>query len=335
MSSPALADRHQRDWRTWLYWCGGSFAAMSLGLYAGVVLVDPFATGRFALTQRVDVTTKISRLAKAGLVRDPQFDAAIIGNSATFSIDPARVGAVTGRKVVQLAISASVPAEQLVIASLFERFHPGTATLTIFMLDSLWCREGSPAQNPFVSFPYWLYEGSSPEYLSRIFFQPGLEAAVRRVGIWLGVAQSTERYDGFSPSAPPGDRNKAAAALLALQRPFGGPPADAPFPAIDALGGHLATLSPASTVALVFIPVFITQLPVAGSPAAARLEACKDRVGALAKQRPRTAYVDMRIDAPLSRDVEAFDDSVHFRANVAEQVVTEVARGLNDLKPPR
>jgi hypothetical protein len=135
MSSGGVEYDDQRAWRHWLWRFGGLFAATSVGLYLCVILVDPFATGRFALTQRIDVATPVSRLAKAGVVRDPQFNAAIFGSSMGMPLDPAKVGAGTGWRVAQLAIEAALPPNQLTVARAFERHHRTGDALDIFILD--------------------------------------------------------------------------------------------------------------------------------------------------------------------------------------------------------
>src|SRR5262249_42867152 len=79
-------DRHQ--WHKWLV----IFLSLSLAgsgmLYLAVVLIDPFSTGRFSLTQRIDIATKNKRLYSAGLVRDLRFNAALFGDSTSFALDP-------------------------------------------------------------------------------------------------------------------------------------------------------------------------------------------------------------------------------------------------------
>ena len=84
-SPPAPGDAYDRpQWRTWLLVMLSLSVSFSAALYAVVVLVDPFSTGRFALTHRVDFATSNTRLANAGLVRDTQFDATIIGDSTAY-----------------------------------------------------------------------------------------------------------------------------------------------------------------------------------------------------------------------------------------------------------
>jgi len=317
-----------RGWRIWLRWWAGAFGATLIGAYVCILLVDPFATGRFALTQRIDITSQNTRLAKAGLVRDPQFDAAIFGNSTSFGVDPAAIGAGIGHRVVALGMSLAMPADQMMMVRLFAKRHPGVAAVNIFALDDLWCRPGSPAENPAIEFPSWLYVGSDWDYLSHIFFVGALDAALTRIGIWLDLRPQDERSDGFGSQAK-ADAAGADAAFRG-QRPVAGVPASAPFPAIDALSALLDDLPSDSTAVLVFLPVFITGLPADGSPAAARLDACKARLQEVVGRRPRErAYVDLRIDNALVRDTGNFIDPIHFRGRVSGWVAAETVRAFS------
>jgi hypothetical protein len=327
----AIESDQKLDWRAWLWCWGAVFATTVVALYACVLLVDPFATGRFALTQRVDVTSADTRLSKAGLVRDPQFDSAIFGNSAAFPLDPAFIGIQTGRHVVQLSISGTVPGEQLFLARLFARHHPGIATLVIFMLEDFWCRSGSTMDDPFAAFPFWLYDSDNSEYLSHIFSWRSLIATGVRIGVWLNFVQSFERADGFGPAFKAGNPKAVSQALLTVARAVDGPPPDGPYPAIEALAEHLSKLPRHSTVALIFLPTFANALPAEGSAAAMRLDACKARLMNVARGRPGTGYVDLRLDNSLTRDLHNFDDPIHFKSAVAQWVAAETVRIIKEL----
>ena len=315
-------------WRRWLRWWAVVFGATLIGVYICILLVDPFATGRFALTQRIDITSRNTRLAKAGLVRDQQFDAAIFGNSTSFGVDPAVIGAGIGHRVVALGMSLAMPADQVMMARLFEKLHPRVATVNIFTLDEFWCRPGSPAENPVIEFPSWLYVGSNWEYLSHIFFVGALQATLTRIGIWLDLWPEDERSDGYGSQAK-ADPAGADAAFHG-ERPVAGVPASAPFPAIDTLAALLDELPSDATAVVVFLPVFINSLPLEGSPAAARLDACKARMREVVGSRPKErAYVDLRIDNPLVRDTDNFIDPIHFRGRVGGWVAAETVRALS------
>jgi hypothetical protein len=328
------AEQQSARWHQWLAVLMALSAAFSGSLYLAVVVIDPMSTGRFALTQRIDYASRNPRLAKAGLVRDPQFDGALISSSSGFPLDPAKLAEGTRWRVAQLAIPAAIPVDQLVVTRAFARHHQGTPALMAFMVDNLWCRPGPPDEGRWGPFPAWLYEGSRLEYLSRIFFPSSLQTALARVGIWLGRGTQTERADGYAPEFPRQNR----AALLSMQPPTGGVSPEAPFPAIRLMEDQLEALSADWPVVLVFAPVFAKALPEPGSAAAIRLQACKGRIERLAGQRRNTRYLDLMIDDPVVRVVDNFFDEEHYGPAVARWVESRISglirdSGLDGLAP--
>jgi hypothetical protein len=314
-------------WRRWLI-AFALFSAAGLALlYAFIMLVDPYTTGRFALTQRLDRVSKNQFFAKAGIIRDPQFDAAIFGASTAGSLDPAPIGAASGRRVVQLAFYGTVPQTNRFISRIFEQHHRARPTAQIIILDSHWCSPDiMPLPHPF---PAWVYESSNREYLSQLFDTEAAKTAWRRLGIWLGLAGQSIPANGFAPIFPEGyDPQVVSKRLLELKPDPNAPPPDAPFPELDALAAHLDRLEPQTQVLLTFLPVFFTSLPPQGSAAALRDAACKDRVRRIAGRRPNTAVLNMERDSALARDVANYVDAIHFRGDVARKVELEIARAL-------
>jgi hypothetical protein len=318
-------------WRRWLRSFLILLAAFGGAAYLAVLLLDPFATGRFTPLERVDIASRNMRLARAGLVRDPAFDGAVIGNSTAITLDPSRIGEAVGRRIVQLSILAALPPDEMTVARAFDRHHRGRKTISIFMLDQLWCLTGEAAQ--WGPFPNWLYEGSDREYLSRIFFPEGISTAATRAGILLGLTAPAARADGYDPvnRYHVADPQAAANVMRAKPRETRGPPADAPFPAIDALESQLAAASSSAGEIFVFGPVYVTGVPAEGSPAAARLAACKERVRQLAAQRPNAAFLDLLTENAITRDVANFYDEAHYRPDVARWVEAEISRKLGVL----
>jgi hypothetical protein len=100
-----------------------------LAVTVGAVLLalDPYDTGRFALFPSPGVPQFGQRLTAASVARRADADIAIIGNSTLQLLDPARLGAASGRRVVSLAIPGTGPLEQLAVADWFLGHHDGTA----------------------------------------------------------------------------------------------------------------------------------------------------------------------------------------------------------------
>ena len=71
-------------------------------------------------------------------------------------------------------------------------------------------------------------------------------------------------------------------------------------------------------VVLEMPPIFARLLPLPGSAAEHRSEVCKAKLRALAAGRASTAFLDLRVDTPLTRDIGNFVDRTHYKAEVAQ-----------------
>ncbi len=318
-------------WSGWLARYLLMLAAIAAATYLLVLLVDPFSTGRFALTQRIDVTTTNTRQANAGLVRDARFNGAIIGDSVSAALDPQTVSDDSEWRLLQLSMLGASSAEVIAVASAFERSHHDGRTLEIFVLSNRWCSPDPNVSNGMNAFPGWLYESSDPVYLSRILSHDAVELTLKRLGIWLGLTRPSARADGYTGKV----FGRAAGSFQLYQRPNQGPSPTEPFPAIDALAAHIASLPDNRALAIVFAPMYVSTLPVAASVAAARLDACKQRLQASIARRHDTAYLDLMTENPLTELNENYADPLHLYGQGVREFEAILARLIreNALKP--
>ncbi len=319
-----------RAWRNWLLVVLSLGIIASLVLWLAVVLIDPFSTGRFALTQRIDITTTNSRLADVAVARDRRFNGAILGDSVSITLDPKSVARGSNWRLAQLAIYAADVSEVVTVANAFERAHRDGRTLEIFVLSNRWCGDNPSALNGNIPFPYWLYDTSDAVYLLRLLSPEAVSLSLMRLKIWLGRARPELRDDGYL------DRVFVRTiAEMPMQRPSEGPAPSAPFPAIDALIAHIAALPEDRAVAIVFAPLYVGTLPVAGSPAAVRLDACKQRLHDLAARRPHAAYLDLMTENSLTLDAANYFDPLHLVSAAVPRFEAAIAGAIakSDLRP--
>jgi hypothetical protein len=319
-----------RAWRNWSLLVLSLGAVASVALWFAVVLIDPFSTGRFALTQRIDITTTNSRLADAALARDPRFNGAILGDSVAITLDPAVVARGSSWRLVQLGLYAAGAAEVVAVANEFERHHREGRTLEIFVLSNRWCDIGPAALKGPVPFPQWLYGSSDATYLSRLLSPQAVSLAVMRLKIWLGKARPELREDGYL------DRIfEPASGLLPNQRPAEGASPAAPFPVIDMLAAHIAALPEQRAIAIVFAPLYAGILPIAGSAAAIRLDACKQRLREVAARRPGAAYLDLMTENSLTQAAANYFDAIHLATPGVSKFGADIAHLIaeNGLRP--
>jgi hypothetical protein len=319
-----------RRWRDWLAALLGVAAALTAVVYVGMVLIDPFSTGRLTPIERIDVATSDVPFGHAARVRDPRYDAAVIGNSHAILIDPARLSDMTRLHVVQLATAATVPREQFMIARAFVRNHRKAVAL-IVVLDELSCLT---TEKTFpLYFPAFLFEDSDIGYLRHIYSLAAVETAAYRVQMLLGLADTPPRSDGFNPLSYRRSETRPERLLRIAneRRPTEGPVPDTPVPALADLDALVAELDPRTFLLLYFAPIPANSLPESVSPASRWLDSCKARYQALAVRRPHTALVDRMVEDDFARDIENFEDRDHVRNDLAPVLERDIAAALHAL----
>lgn len=311
-------------WRHWI----GSFCVVAVAglivLYATIVLVDPFSTGRFAVFDTVDIAISDRMLAGVGRARDSRFDAAIIGNSHAERFNPRRLDDLTGRRFVQLSVPGLGPPEQMVMARAFLSHHQGPRLALLWVMDHFWCHSAQEPALIHPNFPTWLYESSRIDYLRRIYSIEALQATAHRLAIRLFNAPSPWRLDGYVERAPVMSPGWIAREINA-PRPVQAPPATEPFPSLDRLDELLSRINQHAVVALVLPPYFLSKIPESGTPAAARLDACKARLADIAQRHAHGEMIDrMRADN-VARDPGNFLDATHMRDQVVRDMEVDIA----------
>ena len=300
-------------------------AVFNVSLFVGVLLIDPYSTGRFALTQNVDIATNHFRFSRVGIARDQRFNGALIGASSSHVLDPRVIGEQTGWRIAQLTVSGASAQEQLIVARAFDRHHQEQPTLLILVLDG-WCggsRRGNDADGP-ENVPAWLYEGSTSKYLAHILTPHSVETAVDRLLIWLGLEEPVTREDGHEVVP----RSWPQRDLSTLSRPYDAQAASLQAPGL--LARHLAGLAGDTRVMLVFGPQYAGAHPVAGSPADLSRKECKRQISELAASRPNTGYLDLLTENDISGNPEYFWDGAHYKYVAAKLVENAVVSEMRD-----
>ena len=301
--------------------CAIAFLTVFFGgialIYAFLLVTDPYDTGRFPTPLPPGVSDIERRTATASRGRDPRFNAAIFGNSRTFTLDPERLSQATGLSFVSLGTPAAGPRQELLVARYFLRFHPAAAAI-VFSMDERWCSH-DPTMPQTIEFPFWLYRGNG-EYLANLLSTRAFNAARVRIRLAMGLVAPTDprgfadyeagKVWNFHPlEAPEAASGTADAAVEA----------NTYFPALEVFDALLAGLPPHSRFVIVMPPLYHTALPRQGSQEAADLVACKAALGQrLGRQ--GVAFLDYQVDGPLARDPQNFMDMVHYRRPVARLI---------------
>jgi hypothetical protein len=320
-----------------LGWSGGLAAA----LYAFILVLDPYQNVPFSPPLARAPVSQNQRYAYPALARDPAFESVVIGTSTARLLDPARLGALLGTPMANLAMNSATAYEQARLFEVFRRAHPAMRHL-VLGLDETWCNRGPHIERyTFRDFPEWMYDDDRWNDLLYLFNDKALENAVRMAELLLGARAPKYRPDGyadFTLDFGPWDAETVAARLYA-GGPRDYPDADlAPrddqpawtYPLLPQLRSMIASLPRGARATLVFLPLHGRYI----ANAAANMRVCKARIAGLLAPADNAAVLDyFHLDA-LTRNDANYWDPVHFTNAVARLVETDIAAVASDRPPP-
>lgn len=328
MSSSISSSDASADWGRCLAACFGALALGAALIAVLVMLIDPYDSGRFGWLGIVGINDRNPWTANASRARDPQFNAAILGNSTGQLLAPAELDNLTGNHFVQLVAPGADPRGDLAILDFFARHHRTIRALVV-VIDQPWCTDALPPL-PQDGFPYWLYEGGALRYLGKLFTWAALDRTFQRIAIGRGLRRHMrpDGYWSYEEVWPPGVKQPAVVEP-AKAAPFEGKITD-PFPYAAMLASAIAKLPRDVPLVLLMPPTFYTIVPAPGSRDAAAHEACKAAYRSIVSGRANSNLIDYRRDNALTRDPANFTDLIHYRAIIARQLERGIAASLRD-----
>lgn len=328
--SPGAATADERVWRRFaVTFLSVFFGGLGL-IYAALVVIDPYDTGRFPTLFKPGIAHDSKRMGDASRGRDPQFDIPILGNLRNEQLDPERLSVATGMSFVQLTTPGSGPNEHMTMMRYFMRHHRRIAAI-VLNVDERWCVH-DPSLPEGYPFPFWLYRGNL-EYLANLLRTRAIMYARKRIDFALGVTPPTDprgyfdyelgqpRY--FHPVDPSPDAVMPGAGLAP----------NTYFPAIDEFDRVLADLPAETPMVIVVPPVYQSFLLSLAPQVAADLPACKAALARRVADRPRSGFLDFMVDSPISRDSDNFIDPDHYRRNIARIIESSIVAVLGAGKP--
>jgi hypothetical protein len=327
MDLPITSSDSSSEWTRWLAVCFGTLGISAVLLFAFMIVVDPYDSGKFGLLGIDGVDDRNTHTAGASRARDANFDSAIIGNSTAHLINPVELSRATGLRFVQLALTGAGPLEQFTMLDFFLRHHPQVGAL-VFVTDPSWCAH---AVSPPPAFPYWLYGRSSLAYAARLLSWPAIQHTFQRLSIGLGWKKRMDPTGAFNYEDvwPPGEFHE-------VNRPKDPPPAATiagrdSFPDVSLLDDAIKKLPADVAVVLVVPPTLATTVAQPGTAAAAEREACNAALKLAVTGRPHSNFINYRIDNAMTRDRANFVDFIHYRpslaAKMSEGIVASIELG--------
>lgn len=302
----------------------GWAAAVGLAVAALLLLLDPYDTGRLTPFPHAGVPETAPRMANASRIRDPGFDAAVIGNSTMQLLSPERLDALTGLAFVQLTVPGTGPMEQAAMAERLFAQRGGGLRAVALGLDRTWC-DASFERRPVNPFPFWLYGPSDLAYLRSLVRLSSLEFLPLRIRMILGDKRAGRRdgYWNFEAASPPHD--PAAPDLSAMAAPA----VAVEGPAATGALRRILDAAPAGLrLVLVHPPVYIRADAAPDAAHRRTVAACKAALAAAAAGRPGVAILDFWSDDEATRDRARFIDPIHYRRPMAERIEAAIAARL-------
>jgi hypothetical protein len=326
MDLPTSTSDRPDEWGSSLAACLGALVSGAVLVFAVMIAVDPYDTGKFGWLGIDGVDDRTTFTATASRARDPQFDSAVIGNSTAQMLNPAVLSRATGLRFVQLYMTGAFPGEQLVVLDFFLRNHQQVGALVI-VADPFWCSHQHAESRPG-QFPYWLYDNGRLAYAARLISWPAIEHVAQRISIGLGWRKRNEPNGFFSYEDiwHPGVFREA-------NRPRDPVPAQTAadrenFPEIALLDAAVKRLPAGVSVVLVVPPTLHTTVAKPGTPAAAEREACNAALKRVVAGRPHSNFINYRVENALTRNADNFADFIHYRPIIADKMAEGIADSI-------
>jgi hypothetical protein len=315
------------DWSRCLRACLVTLAICAFLLFAFVIAIDPYDSGKFGLFGINGVADRNTLTANASRARDAGFDSAIIGNSTSLLINPTTLSRATGLHFVQLSVVGGSPREELTVLDYFLRQHTHVGALVVGA-DPSWCvHEQNNKPRPF---PYWLYGRSRLVYAGALFSGAAIEHAVQRVQIGLGQRRRSDPTGTFDS-----EDTWPIGMFLETNRPADPPPAANTalrdvFPWVSQLDKMIKALPNDTGVVVLVPPTQASTVAQPGTPEAADREACNAALQRTVAGRPHSNFINYRVDNALTRDRGNFIDYIHYRSKMAAKVAAGIGASLRD-----
>ena len=304
----------------------GALIGAAMLVLALMVVVDPYDSGKLGLLGIDGVDNRLTQITAASRARDPNFNAAILGNSTAQMIEPAELSRATGLRFVQLYTTGSAPREQLAVLDFFLRNHSRVGAL-VLAADPGWCVHARPKEEG-APFPYWLYDRSVVTYAVRLISWQAIEQAFQRLSIGLGWRRrmNPDGFVSYEDIWPPGQFKEANAP----RDPAPAVSVRVAFPEISALQDVVRKLPPDVPIVIIVPPTFAATVPKPGTDLALEHGACDAALKAVIAGRPRSNFISYRVDNALTRDRDNFVDFIHYRPTLARRIEQGIIVSLRD-----
>lgn len=333
-------------WRRYLTVLGCCTAIVLAGLYAFILLVDPFGVSPVSLIRDDSLPNANRRFVVPQIVRSGRFDSFQAGTSTMDRITPGTPERVFGGRFANVSLQAATPYEtELVLASIGGNVPKLRRVL--IGIDYTWCSRRPPPQyHQVIRIPEHLYRGSKLSIYANLLSLATLRLARQKLAVKLGWDKGRFTLDGNRPNLEP-DRPFGPEVLARIYRgqprpvwlaqPELGPPdtkltekdlTAAAFPALVHLAAGLDAVPPAASVIVILMAPHAVSLPEPRTSAAHELEVCKLRIAEIAAAH-KAETVDMMYASRWTVDDTSFQDHIHYNYAIGDLVLDRVREAID------
>lgn len=329
------------DWRGFWKTALGTTLGLAGGLYAALVLIDPYDSMPFSLPLERAPITQNQRFSYPAIARDPAFDSLVMGTSTSRLLRPAKLDALFGGRFANLSLNSGTAYEQTQLLKLFARHHAEVRTVVVG-IDVVWCEIGERYEKfTFRPFPPWLYDEDPWNDLLHVFNLPTIEQAGRLLAYLAGLREGNYGPDGYADFLPPpGDYDLAKvrrgiygtepprvrAAVVPPAAPEAAERQGWRFPTHALMREILAALPEDTLKVLYFVPYHHFGQSAAGSAEEARWQECKRRLTRMAGEFRNAHVLDFMFASEITLRDENYWDVLHYTVDVADRVSELIAR---------
>ena len=333
-----------RDWRRFIAVLLAVTAAVIFSAFAFVAIVDPYDSLAFSPRWNRHRVTTNERYAFPGMIRHGRFDSAVFGTSTMMLLQPAELDRRLGGRFANFAMSYGTAWEQGQMMKFFADHTPVPVRTVVVGMDMDWCSPKVPlARLTPHPFPPWEYDDDPFNDYAHLLNTRAILHSIREVLTLAHVVRPEFQDDGyyrFTPDDSLYDPERARRTIYgnaavappldphAEPPPAGPRPADWTFPDLALLAQALDALPTETRKILVFVPVHISVLLDPGQWS--QFSHCKEAVVDLAKTRRNVTVVDLMRPSPLTRNDEAYWDTVHYRVRHASEIIDAIGSAVDD-----
>lgn len=282
------------------------------------------------------------RFQYPALARNRNYDSAVFGTSTGRLLRPEKLESLFGEPFAQMSMNSATAYEQSRMATLFLRHHPD-AKHVIMTIDSVWCVTGDTFQKfSGRRWPEWMFDENPWNDLPKLMDGKTVELAGRSFAYHLGLDESRYDANGYRDFTPGTVENYDPA--KALSNIYGSTGKRDPasednlytvtelsnlmFPTHALMGNVVAAASSDTRIVLAFMPYHFFYQGAEASRKFQLHKECKQRMAAAFSGRSNVSIVDFMFHSPLTTDDSNYWDQLHYRTEIADLIVDEMAKGL-------